>query len=62
MANEGQPADRAVKTFDDGRVNVSRLSALNPSELFRLAAELGLTTRAVPSSAGQHLRLTRYVE
>jgi hypothetical protein len=62
MANEGQPADQAIKTFDDDRVNVSKLSAMNPSELFRLAAELGLTIRAVPSSSGQDLRLTRYVE
>ena len=62
MVTDGKAAEETVNTLVADRVNVSKLSAMNPSELFRLAAELGLAIEPVPSSSPEHLRLNRYIE
>jgi hypothetical protein len=62
MAKEGPATDETVKMLKDDGLNPSTLTAMNPSELFRLAAELGLAIEAVPSSGNQELRLMRYIE
>ena len=61
MEKDGKAAEETVSPAGGGP-NVSRLSAMNPSELFRLAAELGLAIEPVPSSSTEDLRLSRYVE
>jgi hypothetical protein len=62
MVKEGKAAEEAVTTFVGDGLNVSKLSAMNPSELFRLAAELGLAIEPVPTPTPQDLRLNRYIE
>ena len=62
MENDGKAAEETVNPVVADRLNVSKLSAMNPSELFRLAAELGLAIEPVPSSSTEDLRLSRYVE
>ena len=62
MVTDGKAAEETVNTLVADRVNVSKLSAMNPSELFRLAAEVGLAIEPVPSSSLEDLRLTRYIE
>jgi len=62
MVTEGKAAEETVATLVADGLNVSTLSAMNPSELFRLAAELGLAIEPVPSLPAQDLRLIRYIE
>ena len=62
MVKEGKAAEETVATLVADGLNVSKLSAMNPSELFRLAAELGLAIEPVPSPPAQDLRLIRYIE
>jgi hypothetical protein len=62
MVKEGKAAEKTVATLVADGLNVSKLSAMNPSELFRLAAELGLAIEPVPSPLAQDLRLIRYIE
>jgi len=62
MAKHGKAAEDGVTTVVADGVNVSKLSTMNPSELFRLAAELGLAIEPVPSPSTQDLRLNRYIE
>jgi hypothetical protein len=62
MAKDGKAAEETVNTLVADGLNVSKLSRLNPSELFRLAAELGLAIEPVPSAFPEDLRLNRYVE
>lgn len=62
MVTDGKAAEETVNTLVADRVNVSKLSAMNPSELFRLAAEVGLAIEPVPSSSLEDLRLNRYIE
>jgi hypothetical protein len=62
MVTEGKAAEETVATLVADGPNVSTLSAMNPSELFRLAAELGLAIEPVPSPPAQDLRLIRYIE
>jgi hypothetical protein len=62
MVKEGNAAEETATTLVADGVSVSQLSAMNPSELFRLAAELGLAIEPVPSPPIQDLRLNRYVE
>ena len=62
MVADGKAAEETVNTLVADRVNVSKLSAMNPSELFRLAAEVGLAIEPVPSSSLEDLRLNRYIE
>ena len=62
MVTDGKAAEETVNPLVADRLNVSKLSAMNPSELFRLAAELGLAIKPVPSSSLEDLRLSRYVE
>lgn len=62
MVTDGKAAEETVNTLVADGLNVSKLSAMNPSELFRLAAELGLTIEPVPSSTLEDLRLNRYIE
>jgi len=62
MVNDGKAAAETVNTLVADGLNVSKLSAMNPSELFRLAAELGLAIEPVPSSSPEDLLLNRYVE
>ena len=62
MVNDGKAAEETVNTLVADGLNVSKLSSLNPSELFRLAAELGLAIEPVPSSCPEDLRLNRYIE
>jgi len=62
MVNDGKAAEETVNTLVADGLNVSKLSSLNPSELFRLAAELGLAIEPVPSSSPEDLRLNRYIE
>jgi hypothetical protein len=61
MVKDGKAAEEAA-TFVADKMSVSQLSAMNPSELFRLAAELGLAIESVPSPPSQSLRLNRYIE
>jgi hypothetical protein len=62
MEKDGKAAEENVNTLVADGLNVSKLSAMNPSELFRLAAELGLAIEPMPSPSIQDLRLKRYVE
>ena len=62
MVTDGKAAEETVNTLVADRLNVSKLSAMNPSELFRLAAEVGLAIEPVPSSSLEDLRLNRYIE
>jgi len=62
MAKDGKAAEEAVTAIVADGLNVSKLSTMNPGELFRLAAELGLAIEPVPSPSTQDLRLNRYVE
>jgi hypothetical protein len=62
MANEGKAAEEIVSTTVADVARVSQLSAMNPGELFRLAAELGLAIESMPSPRIQDLRLNRYIE
>jgi hypothetical protein len=62
MVTDGKAAEETVNTLVADGLNVSKLSAMNPSELFRLAAELGLAIEPVPSSSLEDLRLNRYIE
>ena len=62
MENEVSAVEETVTTFVEDGLNASQLSSLNPSELFRLAAELGLAIETMPSSSSQESRLNRYIE
>ena len=62
MEKDGKAAEETVSPVVADGLNVSRLSAMNPSELFRLAAELGLAIEPVPSSSPEDLLLNRYIE
>jgi hypothetical protein len=62
MENEVRAVEGTVTTFVEDGVNASHLSTLNPSELFRLAAELGLAIETMPISSSQESRLNRYIE
>ena len=62
MEKEVSAVDETVTTFVGDGLNASQLSTMNPSELFRLAAELGLAIETMPSSSSQELRLNRYIE
>jgi hypothetical protein len=62
MQKEVRAVEETVTTFVEDGLNASQLSAMNPSELFRLAAELGLAIETMPSSSSQELRLIRYIE
>jgi hypothetical protein len=62
MEKDGKAAEESVSPAVTDGLNVSKLSAMNPSELFRLAAELGLAIESVPSSSTEDLRLIRYIE
>jgi hypothetical protein len=62
MEKDGKAAEETVSPVVADGLNVSKLSAMNPSELFRLAAELGLAIEPVPSSSAEDLRLSRYIE
>ena len=62
MVTDGKAAEETVNTLVADRLSVSKLSAMNPSELFRLAAEVGLAIEPVPSSSLEDLRLNRYIE
>jgi hypothetical protein len=62
MQKEVSAVEETVTTFVEDGLNASQLSAMNPSELFRLAAELGLAIETMPSSSSQELRLNRYIE
>jgi hypothetical protein len=62
MVKDGKAAEETVNTLATDGLNVSKLTEMNPSELFRLAAELGLAIEPVPSSSAEDLRLTRYIE
>ena len=62
MQKEVSAVEETVTTFVEDGLNASHLSVMNPSELFRLAAELGLAIETMPSSSNQELRLNRYIE
>ena len=62
MEKEVRAVEETVTTFVGDGLNVSQLSAMNPSKLFRMAAELGLAIETVPSSSSQEFRLIRYIE
>ena len=62
MVKDGKAAEENVNTIVADGLKVSKLSAMNPSELFRLAAELGLAIESVPSPSTEDLRLKRYIE
>jgi hypothetical protein len=62
MEKDGKAAEETVSPAVADGLNVSELSAMNPSELFRLAAELGLAIQPFPSSSTEELRLSRYIE
>ena len=62
MAKDGKAAEETVSAVVADGLNVSTLSRMNPGELFRLAAELGLAIEPVPSSSQEELRLNRYIE
>jgi hypothetical protein len=62
MEKYGKAAEETVSPVVADGLNVSKLSAMNPSELFRLAAELGLAIEPLPSSSTEDLRLSRYIE
>jgi hypothetical protein len=62
MVKDGKAAEETVSTLVADGLNASKLTAMNPSELFRLAAELGLAIEPVPSPSPEDLRLNRYIE
>jgi hypothetical protein len=62
MVKDGKAAEENVNTIVADGLNIAKLSAMNTSELFRLAAELGLAIEPVPSPSTEDLRLKRYVE
>ncbi len=62
MENEVRAVEETVTTFVEDGLNASQLSAMNPSKLFRMAAELGLAVETMPSSSSQEFRLIRYIE
>jgi hypothetical protein len=62
MEKDGKAAEETINPVVAERLNVSELSAMNPSELFRLAAELGLAIEPLPSSSTEDLPLSRYIE
>jgi hypothetical protein len=62
MVKAGKAAEETVNTPVADGLNVSKLSRLNPSEVFRLAAEVGLAIEPVPGSSLEDLRLNRYIE
>jgi hypothetical protein len=62
MVKDGKAAEEIVNTLVADGLNASKLTEMNPSELFRLAAELGLAIEPVPSSSPEDLLLNRYVE
>ena len=62
MEKGGKAAEEVVTTLVADGLNASKLSTMNPSELFRLAAELGLAIEPMPSPPVQDLRLNRYIE
>ena len=62
MAKDAKAAEETVNILVADRLNVSTLSAMNASELFRLAAEFGLPIESVPNPPIEDLRLKRYIE
>lgn len=62
MEKEVRAVEETVTTFVEDGLNASELSTMNPSKLFRMAAELGLAIETMPSSSNQELRLNRYIE
>jgi hypothetical protein len=62
MVKDGKAAEENVNTIVADGLKVSKLSAMNPSELFRLAAELGLAIESLPNPTTEDLRLKRYIE
>jgi hypothetical protein len=62
METDGKAAEENGNTLVADGLTVSKLSSLNPSELFRLAAEVGLAIEPMPSSSREDLRLNRYIE
>jgi hypothetical protein len=64
MEKEVRAVEGTVTASVEDGLNASQLSTMNPSELFRLAAELGfgLAIETMPSSSSQELRLNRYIE
>jgi hypothetical protein len=62
MVKDGKAAEENINTIVADGLKVSKLSTMNPSELFRLAAELGLAIESVPSPSTEDLRLKRYIE
>ena len=62
MEKEVRAVEETVTTFVEDGLNVSQLSAMDPSKLFRMAAELGLGIETTPSSSSDELRLNRYIE
>jgi hypothetical protein len=62
MEKEVRAVEETASTFVEDGLNVSQLSAMNPSKLFRMAAELGLAIETMPSSSNQEFRLIRYIE
>ncbi|MBV8277403.1 MAG: hypothetical protein JO170_19380 [Verrucomicrobia bacterium] len=62
MEKDGRTAEGTVTTLGGDGLNVSKLSAINPSQLFRLAAELGLAIEPVPRPSTEDLLLNRYIE
>jgi hypothetical protein len=62
MAKDAKAAEETDNTLVADRLNVSKLSAMNASELFRLAAELGLPIESVPNPSIEDLRFKRYIE
>jgi hypothetical protein len=62
MENEVRAVEETVTTFVEDGLNASQLSAMNPSKLFRMAAELGVAVETMPSSSSQEFRLIRYIE
>jgi hypothetical protein len=62
MVKEGKAAEETATPIVVDGASVPRLSAMNASELFRLAAELGLAIESMPSPPIRDLRLNRYIE
>jgi hypothetical protein len=62
MEENGKAAEEIGNTLVANGLNLSKLSSLNPSELFRLAAEVGVAIEPAVSSSWEDLRLNRYIE
>jgi hypothetical protein len=62
MVEDGKAAEQTVNKLVVDGLNASKLIEMNPGELFRLAAELGLAIEPVPSSSPEDLLLNRYIE